>query len=176
VPAWASTIHKFQGFEAGFDDTDQFKYLIVDPGLTSWKKHCAGALYVALSRAKTMGTFWSDTDNPSNSAIYFQGNGICEDRICDGALKNGNRPGGAKVNCVLIDTIEQWVRHLTIREQNTTVKQYTMTEMKQFKARRFTQFQTRDGIMDMVTQPNKSWRQVKRTDQYRVQNNFFGTS
>ena len=60
VPAWASTIHKFQGFEAGFDDTDQFKYLIVDPGPTSWEQNCPGALYVALSRAKTMGTFWSD--------------------------------------------------------------------------------------------------------------------
>ena len=176
VPAWASTIHKFQGFEAGFDDTDQFKYLIVDPGPTSWEQNCPGALYVALSRAKTMGTFWSDTDNPSDSAIYFQGNGICEDRIRDGALKNGNRPGDAKVNCVLIDKREQWVRHLTIREQNTTRKQYTMTEMKQFKATRFTQFQTRDGIMDMVTQPNKSWLRLKRTEKYRVQNNFFGTS
>lgn len=25
VPAWATTIHKFQGFEAGFDKNDQFK-------------------------------------------------------------------------------------------------------------------------------------------------------
>ncbi len=32
VPAWATTIHKFQGFEAGFDENDQFKQLIVDPG------------------------------------------------------------------------------------------------------------------------------------------------
>ncbi len=32
VPAWATTIHKFQGLEAGFDKNDQFKQLIVDPG------------------------------------------------------------------------------------------------------------------------------------------------
>jgi hypothetical protein len=32
VLAWATTIHKFQGFEAGFDKNDQFKNLIVDPG------------------------------------------------------------------------------------------------------------------------------------------------
>ncbi len=32
VPAWATTIHKFQGFKAGFDKNDQFKQLIVDPG------------------------------------------------------------------------------------------------------------------------------------------------
>jgi hypothetical protein len=28
VPAWATTIHKFQGFEAGFDEKDQFQHLI----------------------------------------------------------------------------------------------------------------------------------------------------
>ena len=120
VPAWVSTIHKFQGFGAEFGNTDQFKYLILDPGPTSWEQNCSGALYVALSQAKPMGDFWSDTDNPSDSAIYLQGNGMCEDRIRDGALKNGNRPGGVKVNCVLIDKREQWVIHLTIREQNTT--------------------------------------------------------
>ncbi len=32
VTAWATTIHKFQGFEAGFDPNDQFKHLIVGPG------------------------------------------------------------------------------------------------------------------------------------------------
>ncbi len=32
VPSWATTIHKFQGFEAGFDKNDQFQYLIVNPG------------------------------------------------------------------------------------------------------------------------------------------------
>ncbi len=28
VPAWATTIHKFQGMEAGFDKNDQFQQLI----------------------------------------------------------------------------------------------------------------------------------------------------
>jgi hypothetical protein len=32
VTAWSTTIHKFQGFEAGFDPNDEFKYLIVNPG------------------------------------------------------------------------------------------------------------------------------------------------
>ena len=30
--SWATTIHKFQGFEAGFDINDVFRHLIVDPG------------------------------------------------------------------------------------------------------------------------------------------------
>ena len=29
VPSWATTIHKFQGFEAGFDRNDQFQHLII---------------------------------------------------------------------------------------------------------------------------------------------------
>ncbi len=31
VTAWATTIHKFQGFEAGFDPNDQFNHLTVNP-------------------------------------------------------------------------------------------------------------------------------------------------
>ena len=64
MPAWATTIHKFQGFEAGFDDTDQFMYLIEDPGGVSWEKICPGALYVALSRAKTMDSITSNNKHP----------------------------------------------------------------------------------------------------------------
>ena len=32
VISWVSTIHKFLGFEADFDKSDMFKYLICDPG------------------------------------------------------------------------------------------------------------------------------------------------
>ena len=56
VPAWATTIHKFQGFEAGFDETDQFKHLIVDPGDLTTEQQNPGILYVALSRAKN---YWN---------------------------------------------------------------------------------------------------------------------
>ena len=67
--SWATTIHKFQGFEAGFDDSDMFCHLIVDPGDLKWEQTCPGALYVALSRAKTMGTYSTDTSFPRDSAI-----------------------------------------------------------------------------------------------------------
>jgi hypothetical protein len=68
--SWATTIHKFQGFEAGFDDGDMFRHLIVDPGDLKWEQTCPGALYVALSRAKTMGTYSNDTSFPQDSDIY----------------------------------------------------------------------------------------------------------
>ena len=50
-------------------------------------KTCPGALYVALSRAKTMGTFTSDTSFPRDSAIYWHGSGISTFRILEGHKK-----------------------------------------------------------------------------------------
>jgi len=72
VPAWATTIHKFQGFEAGHDENNRSKYLIIDPGYKGWEQLHTGALYVALSRGKNM------------SNVYWVGHGMCIDRIMDG--------------------------------------------------------------------------------------------
>ena len=36
---WATTMHKFQVFEAGFDAKYMFRYLIVDPGDLKWEKN-----------------------------------------------------------------------------------------------------------------------------------------
>ena len=71
----------------GFDAKDMFRYLIVDPGDLKWEQTCPGALYVALSRAKTMGTFTSDTSFPRDSAIYWHGSGISTTRILEGHKK-----------------------------------------------------------------------------------------
>ena len=89
--SWATTIHKFQGFEAGFDINDVFRHLIVDPGDLNWEQMCPGALYVALSRAKTMGTFRDDTSFPRDSAIYWYGSGLSTTRILNGHLKKNTR-------------------------------------------------------------------------------------
>ena len=175
VPAWATTIHKFQGFEAGFEKTDQFKYLLVDPGNLSWEQKCPGALYVALSRARTMGTFWSDTHNPTDSAIYWHGSGMSEMRIAHGALKKGKRNGDAKVNCVLIDKRDKWVRYLTKKGNNTTKKIYTEEHIEYLRRKRFSRAQTRDGIVDIITEPNESWLHQKR-EHYRIQKTYFGNA
>ena len=54
-----------------------------DQGNAKWEQFCPGALYVALSRAKTMGTFTSDTEYPLDSAIYWYGSGISQFRILE---------------------------------------------------------------------------------------------
>ena len=38
VLAWATTIHKFQGFEAGFDENDPINYIIADINTLNWEK------------------------------------------------------------------------------------------------------------------------------------------
>jgi hypothetical protein len=70
VPSWATTIHRFQGFEAGFDRNDQFQHLIINPGDIKSEQQQPGILYVAMSHAKTMGDMTNDTPNPRNSAVY----------------------------------------------------------------------------------------------------------
>ncbi len=72
VTAWATAIHKFQGFEAGFDPNDQFKHLIVDPGDLTTKQQKPGILYAAMSHAKTMGQMTPNYPHPKDKAIYGQ--------------------------------------------------------------------------------------------------------
>ncbi len=76
ILSWATTIHKFQGFEAGFDRNDQFQHLNIDPGDIKSEQQQPGILYVAMSRAKTMGDMINDMLNPRNSAVYWTGCGM----------------------------------------------------------------------------------------------------
>ena len=57
VLAWAMTIHRFQGFEAGPSIDDLVNHLLVDPGNMQFEHLALGVLYVALSRAKTIGSY-----------------------------------------------------------------------------------------------------------------------
>jgi hypothetical protein len=81
VPAWATTTHKSQGFEADFDKNDQFKLLVVDPGNLTTELQHPGILYVALSRPKTNGTVTPNNLYPKDSAIFWTGSGICLNRV-----------------------------------------------------------------------------------------------
>merc|ERR1712051_432319 len=99
-----------------------FHHLIVDPVDLKWEHTCPGSLYVALSRAKTMGTFRDDTSFPHNSAIYWYGSGISTTRILDGHLKNNTKKGGPKVKCLLIVKRDRWVVFLHQKKEHTRTK------------------------------------------------------
>ena len=171
--SWATTIHKFQGFEAGFDRKDMFNRLIVDPGDLTWEQKCPGALYVSLSRAKTMGTFDSDTSFPRDSAIYWHGPGISTVRIMEGHMRNGDKKGDPKQLCKCIVKRKKWVQYLNRRKKSTPQQRYTKSERKRMKSK-LSQREVRESIADMITSPNKSWAKRKKSSKYGIQRNYFG--
>ncbi len=89
-----------------------FCHLIVDPGDLKWEQTYPGALYVALSRAKTMGTYNTETSFPRDSAIYWYGSGISTTWILEGHKMNNTRKGVPNVKCLLITKQECWVEFL----------------------------------------------------------------
>ena len=120
-------------FEAGFGINDMFRHLIVDPGDLKWEQTCPGALYVAFSRAKTMGTVNDDTSFPQDSAIYWYGTGISTTRILDGHLKNNTTKGGPKVKCLLITKRDSWVAFLHQRKEETSIKVFSDVEKRELR-------------------------------------------
>ena len=172
--SWATTIHKFQGFEAGFGDNDMFRHLIVDPGDTKWEQTCPGALYVALSRAKTMGTFTSETDYPLDSAIYWIGSGICDFRILEGHMKNGKKKGGPKEKCVLITKRDKWVEYLHRKQSQTNTAFFNTDDKTRMTSVQHSQEEIREMIAAMITTPNKSWTKRKKQAKYSIPRNYSG--
>jgi len=172
--SWATTIHKFQGFEAGFDAKDMFRYLIVDPGDLKWEQTCPGALYVALSRAKTMGTFTSDTSFPRDSAIYWHGSGISTFRILEGHKKNGNNKGDPKVKCLLVTKRERWVEYLHQKRERTPKRVFKASAKRKIAKTKYTQIEVRERIANIITNPNAAWAKRKKTEMYSIPRNYFG--
>ena len=71
VLAWATTVHKFQGFEAGFDKKDQVNRTAAGIGPLDWEKIDPGTVYVVMIRARTIGNTTVDNTSPTYSALYF---------------------------------------------------------------------------------------------------------
>ena len=58
--AWGTTIHKCQGMTVG--DGEAFRYVVIHPGKHDFEAKNPGALFVALSRAKSAGGEGADPD------------------------------------------------------------------------------------------------------------------
>ena len=71
VSAWATTVHRFQGHEAGFDRKYQINRIVADIGPPDWEKTNPGTAYVVTSRARTIGNPTVDNPYPIDSALYF---------------------------------------------------------------------------------------------------------
>ena len=176
VPAWATTIHKFQGFEAGFDKNDQFKQLIVDPGDLTTKLLNPGTLYVALSRAKSIGTITPNELHPKDSALFWTGSGMYLNRVLNITQKKGDH--GNMINCLKVDQRQQWIDHLFERNRITTTKQYNPKQMQKIecnlpkKIECLKKMDLQNAITTMITKPNKSWNKLRRKN-YLVPKSYF---
>jgi hypothetical protein len=127
-------IHKFQGFEAGFDRNDQFQHLIINPGDIKSEQQQPGILYVAMSRAKNIGDMTNDTPNPRNSAVYWTGYGMSKNWVLHGSTKKQiHTQGQERVNCLKIKKRNNWVNYLTEQCKNTSSQQYNKKNWKKLR-------------------------------------------
>ncbi len=134
VPSWATRIHKFKGFESGFDKNDQFQHLIINPGDIKSEQQQPGILYVAMSRATTIGDMTNNTPNPRNSAVYLTGSGMSKNRVLHGSTKNQiHTQGQERVNCLKIKKRDNWVNYLTQQCKNTSSEQYIKNKIEENK-------------------------------------------
>ena len=68
IPSWATTINKFQGFQAGPSNHNLVHYIVADVGSCEDELNRPGLLYVATSRAEILG----DKDSPFEcSSLFF---------------------------------------------------------------------------------------------------------
>ena len=113
--AYAVTIHRCQGLEAGFSAGDRWNRMIMDPSDIKWEiQNCCGTLYVATSRGKALGSRGGEWgDHPQDSAIHWTGPSISIDRILNCTKKmNGQL-------CEAVIKRERWVEHLQKRAEHT---------------------------------------------------------
>ena len=74
--SFARTLHKFQGKTVGPDHP--VKYMVFEPGTSTFEGNNPGLLYTGLSRATTLGN-----GNINESALYLTGTNANEDRFCN---------------------------------------------------------------------------------------------
>jgi hypothetical protein len=180
VPSWATTIHKFQGFEAGFDRNDQFQHLIINPGDIKSEQQQPGILYVAMSCAKTMGDMTNDTPNPRNSAVYWTGCGMSKNRVLHGSTKKQiHTQGQERVNCLKIEKRDNWVTYLREQRKNTSSEQYNKKKLKKIKkkikkviAGEEIQMDVMQSITNIIKYPSKQWKELRSKDYLTTQSYF----
>lgn len=164
VVAYACTIHKFQGFEAGFDHGDTVSRIIADMNTLDWEKLFPGTAYVVTSRAKTIGTCTCDEPYPFNSNIYFDGS-LGPYRFQKTLYKNNNE------KCIHIQQRDAWVSLLNKKSAETmqSIDKSCLDTMRSkidlFKSshRITSKSDLQCRIMEFITNPNTEW-QLRKQD------------
>ena len=164
VLAWATTIHKFQGFEAGFGKDDHIKRIVADINNLAWEKQHPGTAYVVASRAKTIGKVTKDIEYPIDSNLFFSGT-IGERRFEKCLYKEDGE------KCALVQKRERWVEYLETKIENTKARRddeamqlsndFVISKLNQSTITSVKDLQ--DRIVDMIHSPNEIWKENKKT-------------
>ncbi len=124
-----------------------------------------GILYVALSRAKTIGTVTPNILHSKDSTIFWTGSGMCLTRVQNITQKKGL--GGNMTNCLKVDKRQKWVEHLIERNHVTTSQQYQRKRMKKIKKKipnnikQMEDLDLQKAFATMITDPNKTWKRIR---------------
>ena len=105
----------------------------MDPGDLTTKLLNPGILYVALSRAKTIGTVTPNILHPKDSAIFWTGSGMCLTRVLNITQKKGLN--GNMTNCLKVDKRQKWVDHLFEQSCITSLNKYNAKKLKKIERR-----------------------------------------
>ena len=163
VLSWAMTVHKFQGFEAGFSDDDMVKYIIADMNDLLWEKNHAGTAYTVTSRAKTIGTVTEDNPHPMESNLFFDGQ-VGTKRFTRVRFKDNGEV------CLTVMKRDAWAQYLQHRSDVTKSK-YTESVLSSLSdsnvselCNPMTSSMTELGsrIMNIISDPNPTWKEIRK--------------
>lgn len=171
--AYAITIHRCQGLEAGFDEGDRWSRIVIDPSDTNWEiKHNLGTAYVSTSRGKTLG---SKTQlHPKDSSIYWTGCNVSVNRLSNCKRKRNGQ------ECESSKKRTKWVEHLETSAESTRQKfnkrkidEISNTTLPLAMSSVF--IKDRDDLRrrtaDIINHPNSIWASAKTP--YEIPRNYF---
>ena len=172
--AYAVTIHRCQGLEAGFDDGDRWKRMIIDPSDTLWEiSKNPGTMYTATSRAKTLGS--KDEVYPLDSALYWTGCNVSVERIHNCKTKKNGQL------CEAFQKRDRWVKFVMKRAERTKRK-YSKKKIEKMKRTTFRAAMSggiitgkddlRRRITNIITKPNEKWKKTK-IKKYQLPRNYY---
>ena len=163
VLAWATTVHKFQGFEAGFDEDDNVNYIIADINTLDWEKSHPGTAYVVASRAKTIGKVTADIEHPTKSNLFFTGT-MGTRRFTRCRYKDNGEV------CLAVQKRDLWIQHLLDKVELTKARrnQAVMDASTNFVLSNInhshihTKKDLQSSIIDIIREPKAPWRDLRQ--------------
>ncbi len=135
-----------------------------------------GILYVALSRAKTIGTVTPNNLHPKDSTKFWTGSGICLKRVLN-ITKKGHLTVTWQTSWRLAKDKIGWI-NLPQQNHLTSTKQYNEKWMKKIERKLpkniqlLKRVELQRAIAEIITNPNKTWKNLKR-ERYMVPKSYF---